>query len=97
MVCAPSVHHRKLVLPPLLLHRNPEFLLVALGGGLLGALLSFSSLWYVSRSSATVYSLTVSALGAWDLNATNVKHLHQGPSSAGQETRVPFQRAMNTL
>mmetsp|Transcript_11149 Transcript_11149/g.19506 ORF Transcript_11149/g.19506 Transcript_11149/m.19506 type:complete len:352 (+) Transcript_11149:19-1074(+) len=38
--------------------RDPEFLVVALIGGLLGALLSFSSLWYVSRSSATVYSLT---------------------------------------
>lgn len=37
---------------------NPEFLMVALAGALLGFGISFSSLWYMSRSSATVFSLT---------------------------------------
>ncbi|KAG1680828.1 hypothetical protein FOA52_008161 [Chlamydomonas sp. UWO 241] len=37
---------------------NPEFLGVALAGGLLGFGISFSSLWFLSRSSATIYSLT---------------------------------------
>ncbi|KAL6763118.1 hypothetical protein V8C86DRAFT_2507702 [Haematococcus lacustris] len=37
---------------------DPEFLLVALLGGLLGFAISFTSLWFMSRSTATVYSLT---------------------------------------
>jgi GDP-mannose transporter len=41
--------------------RDPQFLGVAMAGGLLGFAISFTSLWFMSRSSATVYSLTVSA------------------------------------
>ena len=37
---------------------NPEFLLVAVAGGLLGFGISFASLWFVSRTTATIYSLT---------------------------------------
>mmetsp|Transcript_6321 Transcript_6321/g.13954 ORF Transcript_6321/g.13954 Transcript_6321/m.13954 type:complete len:367 (-) Transcript_6321:835-1935(-) len=37
---------------------NPEFIIVALVGGLLGFGISFTSLWYMSRTTATVYSLT---------------------------------------
>ncbi len=43
--------------------RNPEFLMVAGVGGVLGFMISFSSLWFMSRSSATVYSLTVRRCG----------------------------------
>lgn len=37
---------------------NLEFQLVVLAGGLLGFGISFTSLWYISRTTATVYSLT---------------------------------------
>ncbi len=40
--------------------RSPEFLAVAAAGGVLGFGISFTSLWFMSRSSATVFSLTVS-------------------------------------
>ena len=43
---------------------NPEFLTVAMLGGLLGFGISFTSLWYMSRSTATVYSLTVRVCAA---------------------------------
>jgi hypothetical protein len=45
--------------------RNPEFLVVAGIGGLLGFAISFTMLWYMSRSSATVFCLTVSVI-SWD-------------------------------
>lgn len=38
--------------------RDPEFLLVALMGGFFGFAISFSSLWYLSRTSATLFGLT---------------------------------------
>lgn len=37
---------------------NPYFLVYAVLGGLLGFLISFSSMWYVSTTTATLYSLT---------------------------------------
>ncbi|MEW5305018.1 MAG: hypothetical protein WDW36_007589 [Sanguina aurantia] len=37
---------------------NPAFINVAFLGGLIGFGISFSSLWYLSNSSATIYSLT---------------------------------------
>lgn len=36
---------------------NPKFQFVAIVGGLLGFCISFASLWFVSRSTATIYSL----------------------------------------
>lgn len=51
----PRLRHQEALL-------NPEFLIVAVVGGLLGFLISFASLWFMSRSSATVFSLTVSRM-----------------------------------
>mmetsp|Transcript_33501 Transcript_33501/g.84889 ORF Transcript_33501/g.84889 Transcript_33501/m.84889 type:complete len:389 (-) Transcript_33501:687-1853(-) len=48
--------HTRLLSEPAL--RNPEFLVVALMGGLLGFAISFTSLWFMARTTATVYSLT---------------------------------------
>ena len=48
--------HRRLPHEEALL--DPSFQVVALLGGLLGFGISFSSLWYLSRSTATVYSVT---------------------------------------
>lgn len=36
---------------------NPRFLLVALAGGLIGFGISFSALWFLSQTTATIYSL----------------------------------------
>lgn len=38
--------------------RNPAFLAVAFTGGVIGFGISFTSLWFMSKSTATVYSLT---------------------------------------
>eukprot|EP00798_Chlamydomonas_sp_ICE-L_P015234 gene15234-21316_t len=38
--------------------RNPVFLVVALAGGIIGFAISFSSLWFLSQTTATIYSLT---------------------------------------
>ncbi|KAG2446095.1 hypothetical protein HXX76_000695 [Chlamydomonas incerta] len=37
--------------------RNPSFLLVSAMGGIIGFAISFSSLWYLSQTTATIYSL----------------------------------------
>ena len=48
--------HRGLLAQPAL--RDPAFLLVALTGGLIGFGISFSALWFLSQTTATIYSLT---------------------------------------
>jgi GDP-mannose transporter len=47
--------HRGLLAQPAL--QNPMFLLVALVGGLIGFGISFSALWFLSQTTATIYSL----------------------------------------
>lgn len=48
--------HKGLLAQPAL--SNPGFLLVALLGGLIGFGISFSALWFLSQTTATIYSLT---------------------------------------
>lgn len=48
--------HKGLLQQPAL--ANPTFLLVALMGGLIGFGISFSALWFLSQTTATIYSLT---------------------------------------
>ena len=38
--------------------QNPEFQVVAVLGGLMGFMVSFASIWCMSRTSPTIYSLT---------------------------------------
>jgi GDP-mannose transporter len=47
--------HKSLLEQPAL--QNPVFLAVALLGGLIGFGISFSALWFLSQTTATIYSL----------------------------------------
>lgn len=77
-----SLQHAKML-------TSPEFVFVAVLGGLLGFGVSFASMWCMSRTSATVYSLTgsmnkviVAVVGMWffkePTNATNLTSIVVG-------------------
>ncbi|KAI8474651.1 MAG: hypothetical protein J3K34DRAFT_406930 [Monoraphidium minutum] len=66
--------HRGLLQQPAL--ANPMFLVVALAGGLIGFGISFSALWFLSQTTATIYSL-VGALNKIPVAIVGIVAFHE--------------------
>jgi hypothetical protein len=70
--------HRGLLQQPAL--SNPSFLLVALLGALIGFGISFSALWFLSQTTATIYSL-VGALNKIPVAVVGILAFHEASSA----------------
>jgi GDP-mannose transporter len=69
--------HQGLLAQPAL--SNPTFLLVALLGALIGFGISFSALWFLSQTTATIYSL-VGALNKIPVAIVGIIAFHEASS-----------------